>query len=624
MKSKKNRSIRLKLIFLLSLSASIALFISSMFLLSYTYVVQKNGSLQKLSELTDIMGENLIATIEFDDKESASTLLKSLKASKNIHSAFIFKDKSSMFSSYVKKDIDSKKAEEIIYLIYKNHDMTKPFEYIDFEHIVVNRVIYFQNERIGSISILESTSGIRQIIINQLLMIFAVFIISLTIIILLAFRLQKIFTSPIFKLNNYMKEVSINHNYNFHIKHSSDDEFQTMFEGFNNMIDTINIQNKELLVAHEKSRQSAKSKSEFLANMSHEIRTPLNAIVGFVNLIKDENIGVKALDYVKIIDKSSKSLLSIIEDILDFSKIESGKLDIDKVDFNTKDEFEIIIHLFTAKAKEKNIYLSLYLDDNLPKAINTDPLRIKQVISNLISNAVKFSNEGRNIEVKINYNNNLLNVNVKDEGKGIAADKLTHIFEAFGQEDSSTTREFGGTGLGLSISSELIKLLGGELKVKSKLGVGSEFYFSIPAKIGKAIKKSTQNLDNTTFNGKNILLVEDNKANQMFMKVILTKLKAKFDIVNDGLEAVDAFKNKKYDAILMDENMPKMNGIEASKQIRIFEEKNNLIHTPIIALTANALKGDRERFLESGMDDYLSKPLDKKKLIEVLKKFLYN
>jgi CheY-like chemotaxis protein len=215
-------------------------------------------------------------------------------------------------------------------------------------------------------------------------------------------------------------------------------------------------------------------------------------------------------------------------------------------------------------------------------------------------------------------------VSVKDEGKGIAKDKLKHIFEAFNQEDSSTTREFGGTGLGLSISSELVKLLGGELKVRSKINEGSEFYFSIPVTIDKEIKKDIQTNLDIDFSNIKLLLVEDNKSNQMFMNVILKKMKISFDIANDGVEAVEIFKkvHNQYDIILMDENMPNMNGIEATKQILKYEKEHNLKHTPIVALTANALKGDRERFLKAGMNEYLAKPLDKNKLKEILNKFL--
>jgi len=364
------------------------------------------------------------------------------------------------------------------------------------------------------------------------------------------------------------------------------------------------------------------AKSEFLANMSHEIRTPLNAILGFVDLLKNENKGRKSLEYVNIIDSSSQSLLQIIEDILDFSKIESGKLEIDKIDFEAKKEFEIITHLFSAKCSQKNISLELNIDKNMPQSINTDPLRIKQVISNMLSNAVKFTEGGKKITVSIEYNNKSLRVSVADEGKGIAKDKLSHIFDAFSQEDNSTTREYGGTGLGLSISTKLVELLGGQLKVKSELGVGSEFYFTIPIGIGKIQVVEQVASTNTEFENKKVLLVEDNTANQMFMKIVLKQLKMSFVVANDGIEAIEKFKVEKFDVVLMDENMPNMNGIESTRHIREYEEEYNLKRTPIVALTANALKGDREKFLAANMDEYLTKPINKQRLSDAFNTLL--
>ncbi|MBL0708483.1 MAG: response regulator [Sulfurimonas sp.] len=375
---------------------------------------------------------------------------------------------------------------------------------------------------------------------------------------------------------------------------------------------------KQVIVA----LKASKAKSEFLANMSHEIRTPLNAMLGFIELLKDEDIKEKPLEYVKIIDSSSKSLLRIIEDILDSSKIESGKLDIDKVDFNTKDEFEIVTSLFDAKAVESGIDLSLKMDKNVPPALNTDLLRLKQIVLNLVGNSIKFTERGKKVILNVGYNNGYLDVSVKDEGKGISKSKQKHIFEAFSQEDNSTTRQYGGTGLGLTISSQLVRLLGGELKVKSELGYGSEFYFSIPAKLGAEQRHIKDHIAKITFEGRKVLLVEDNKANQMFMKVLFKKINVDFDIASDGLESIEYFKHNVYDIILMDENMPNLNGIEATKQIRTIEREEELKHTPIVALTANALKGDRERFLASGMDEYLTKPISKNKLVKILLFFI--
>ena len=379
------------------------------------------------------------------------------------------------------------------------------------------------------------------------------------------------------------------------------------------MKEKLDLQNKQI-------KKAMKVKEEFLANMSHEIRTPLNAILGFVDIIYNREKDKENKKYLEIIKKSGKSLLTIINDILDFSKIESGKLKIEKIEFNPREEFGVIISLFDAKVNEKGVILNVNMN-NLDYCIISDPIRIKQVISNLISNAIKFTPAGKKVICNINYNPHTekLYIEVIDEGIGIKKEKLNSIFNPFSQADTSTTRKYGGTGLGLTISKNLVKLLGGRLKVESEVNKGSKFYFSIPAKKTKKIKETEiskkENNINEKFTAK-VLVVEDNKANQMFFKVILNSLGIKdIDIANDGIEGVEKASDS-YDIIFMDENMPNMNGIEATKKIK---EKG--IKTPIIAVTANALSGDKEKFLNV-MDDYLPKPVEKEKLVEILRKYL--
>ncbi len=380
---------------------------------------------------------------------------------------------------------------------------------------------------------------------------------------------------------------------------------------------------KELIAQKEKAKASEKAKAEFLANMSHEIRTPLNAMFGFIKILEEKDLDKESKKYLNIIEKSGKSLLTIINDILDFSKIESGKMSVEKIEFNPKEEIEIIHNLFASAASEKNILLK-FNTDNLKWKIISDPTRIKQVIANLLSNAIKFTPKNKKIILNVKYDEKKekLFVEVIDEGIGIPKDKSEHIFDSFSQADTSTTRKYGGTGLGLTISYRLIKLLGGELKVESEEGKGSRFYFAIPAKKAKLIPKKEEVKSEKILNEKfdeYILVVEDNPANQMFMGVILEKMGIKFDMANDGVEAIEKFKNNKYDLILMDENMPNMNGIEATKKIRQIEREKDLKPIIIVALTANALEGDRERFILAGMDYYLSKPVDIEKLKDILR-----
>ena len=382
-----------------------------------------------------------------------------------------------------------------------------------------------------------------------------------------------------------------------------------------NYFQIIEQKERELQDVVEKLHAEKNAKSQFLANMSHEIRTPLNAIIGFVDLLKEHIVDEKPKEYLEVVNSSSQHLLGVINDILDLSKIENKKIELENEPFETRKLFGEILTLFKAVAKLNDVKLELDIDEKVPDALNGDELRIKQIVSNLLSNAIKFTPKGKRVILRLGYDDAKLLVEVIDEGIGIAEDKLEKIFEEFSQADSSTTRKYGGTGLGLSISSKLVAIMNSKLEVKSTLDEGSRFYFLLTLDEAKIIHEKEKKLDETKVAGKKVLLVEDNKANQMYMKILLGKLRMEFEIASDGLEAVEMFKNGSYDAVLMDENMPNLNGMEATKKILEFERAWEIEHTPIIALTANALKGDRERFLEAGMDEYLTKPVNKESLV---------
>jgi len=408
-----------------------------------------------------------------------------------------------------------------------------------------------------------------------------------------------------------------------------------LFRKHNRYLNKIVLEKTKELKFHEKHLEeevknrtkklevAMRIKSDFLANMSHEIRTPLNAIIGFVDILYKSEKDEQKQKKLKIINESGYSLLTIINDILDFSKIDSNKLLIEKNPLNIRESFTNTVNLFSSKAQENKITLNLDIDENLPKQMLNDVVRIKQIFSNLLSNAIKFSEKNSKIDILLKYKKDTkeLYCEVKDYGVGIAKDKIDDVFESFVQEDSSTTRKYGGTGLGLSISKALVELLGGKIGLKSTLGMGSSFYFHIPL-IEICEINSQEELDQhkNKLSGK-VLIVEDNKSNQLLMDILLDELGLDSDIANDGVEAVNIMKSNanEYNLILMDENMPNMNGIEATKIIKTIDEAKNI---PIIAVTANAIKGDREKFIEAGMDNYLPKPIDANKLEEILRKYL--
>lgn len=413
------------------------------------------------------------------------------------------------------------------------------------------------------------------------------------------------------------------------IKIKSNDELDQIATKFNEMVSELKVRennNKQITLDLVKSKQeiekSNRLKSEFLANMSHEIRTPLNAIVGFIDILKDDEIDAKKMRYLDVIKNSSKNLLELINDILDFSKIENSKIVLEYRDFDLIEELNSIVNLFAIKVKEKNINFIVNIDTNLPKIIETDNLKLRQVIINILGNAIKFTTENKTIIFDVKCKSNELYFSIKDEGIGIEENKQRLIFDPFIQADNSTTRKYGGTGLGLAISSRFVEALGGKIELKSEYGKGSVFYFNIPFVIPiKTTQKILSYVEKKILSGK-VLLVEDNKSNQLFMNIILKKLGLEFEIANDGLEAVTKFKENRYDIILMDENMPNMTGTEATKIIREIERVKNLKRTSIIALTANALVGDKQKFLDAGMDEYITKPIDKKILHKVLETLL--
>ena len=383
----------------------------------------------------------------------------------------------------------------------------------------------------------------------------------------------------------------------------------------------VSSRTRELEGALIKVKIAAQAKDDFLSNMSHEIRTPLNAIKGFVDIMSASKYNEeKFARYLSIIKASSKNLLQIVDDILDFSKIESGKFTIDKVNIDIKTRIDQTVQLFQSKALEKKIKLVLTIDEKFPSCVNVDDTRIIQIISNFLSNAIKFTNEGGTVDIKVLYDKskNTIQVEIIDNGLGIEKESQSKIFSAFEQEDNSTSRLFGGTGLGLSISKHLISLMDGELIFSSEKNVGSVFGFVIPAEIAEieAIDVVNESFNLSDFSGK-LLVAEDNETNIILIQTLLDEFGLKYDVVLDGEEALEAVKNNNYDLVLMDNQMPKLSGIEATRLIREFNKE-----LCIVALSANAFKEDRKLFFEAGMNDALAKPIDVEELEQIFLKYL--
>ncbi|MBK7099487.1 MAG: response regulator [Sphingobacteriales bacterium] len=384
---------------------------------------------------------------------------------------------------------------------------------------------------------------------------------------------------------------------------------------------------KQLDESEKKAREVAQIKENFMANMSHEIRTPMNAILGFTNILKRKNLDEESERHVQTIQESSESLLHIINDILDLSKIEAGMLKIETAPFSIRNTVPTVEAMLKSKTEEKGLQFNVSIDDSMPDILEGDATRLSQILINLISNAIKFTEKG---SINLNVANEgiedqmiFLRITVSDTGIGIKKEDLNTIFDRFQQAEDSVSRKFGGTGLGLSIVKELTVLQNGSISVDSETGKGSTFNITIPYRIsGEKNLPMVENITfedpGDTFEKANILVAEDNEINQSLIKYLLNEWKIRADFVENGKEAIRLLQQQNYDLILMDIQMPEMDGYSATKEIR--EVLN--YKTPIIAMTAHALAGEKDMCLQAGMNGYLPKPIRDKQLYNTIVKFL--
>jgi signal transduction histidine kinase/CheY-like chemotaxis protein len=584
----------------------------------------------EVSVISNIVADQVGPAILLGDRKAAAEVLTSLGADELVQDAILYDAQGGCFAWYHRAPA-ARCAPEPREGIQRHGSS-----------LLISRAVNAGTERIGGLSLVATVPSIASILRRFAGAAGLIIVVSLAVAGVAAAALQSRVSRPILGIAKMAEHIAATHRFEDRVAVDSSDELGVLAGSFNAMLDEIERRdaelarhrqrletevaersrvNRELQRAKNKAEEATRLKSEFLANMSHEIRTPMNGVIGMISLALEQCDRPEERDQLAAAQMAANSLVAILNDILDLSKLEAGKMTLEAIDFNLRSAIRDSLRLFEIQAREKNLELSAEFAPECPTWVQGDPVRMRQIIVNLVGNAVKFTPSG-SVRVQVaQVSPGAVQFLVKDTGIGIPHEKLHSIFDAFTQADGSHTRQFGGTGLGLTITRRLVDLMGGRLWAHSECGLGSEFYVDLPlGKRPEPVMNGGPKLPGAAKfpSGLHVLVAEDNAINQKVIQSMLRRQGWNVTLAVNGDQAYKRFLEKKFDLVLMDVQMPELDGLEATKLMRLEESRRNLVRTPILALTAHTAQSQHQQCLFSGMDGVITKPVTIPALLEAI------
>lgn len=647
----RNSSIQRQLTAVILLTSFLALGLASTGFALYERSSFRSTMTSEISTLADVLGANMATSLTFNDRQSAKEMLNALRGERNIVAVFLYDIHGKLFVEYRRPDLPE---------TFQRRPHPDDGAQFDDTTLTLQRSVSQEREKTGTIIIISDLSVLHARLRRYASIAALVLLVSTLAALIVSSQLLRLITEPIMQLVRIARTVSLKEDYSLRAIPRGQDEVGTLIQSFNQMLERIQDRDAALNTArehletrvHERTEElekevvvrkqaeaqmrhskdaaeeASRAKSEFLANMSHEVRTPLNGVMGMTDLVLDTQLTSEQRTYLETVKFSADSLLKVINDILDFSKIEAGKIDLEDVDFNLRESLETTLKALAIRADEKGLELLCEVAPEVPEVVRGDSARLHQVVTNLLSNGIKFTSQGE-VALKVTIDaaageDRIVHFIVSDTGIGIPADKQKMIFDPFAQADSSTTRKYGGTGLGLSISTRLVAMMGGKIWLESEVGRGTNFHFTV--RLGtsnKAIEVGTI-APPETLRGVKVLLVDDNRTNLRILEGMLKRWEMKSKSVEDGEEAIAQLTaahkaQQPYALILTDMHMPKMDGFALIERIRQMPE---LSTATIMMLTSAGHRGDAARCQELGVSAYLLKPIRQSELREAIARVL--